>query len=120
MVRVLATSSSIELDSGRLLVSTWELLLIVCSSFPGGGRKGRCLVAVSSMMVCPGGHRTLDGMFHHRSSRHENEVGVILDRKGICKIALKVNVAIVPVYAFGHTDIYDIVVDPVGILQFRC
>jgi hypothetical protein len=60
----------------------------------------------------------IDGMFHSRSSGRETEVGVILDRKGICKIALKANVAIVPIYGFGHTGVYDVVVDPFGILQF--
>ena len=57
----------------------------------------------------------IDGMFH---STGQNEVGVILNRKGICKIALKANVAIVPVYGFGHTGIYDVLVDPFGILQY--
>lgn len=58
----------------------------------------------------------IDGMFHSNNSN--NETGAILNRKGICKIALKANVAIVPIYGFGHTEIYDVVVDPFGILQF--
>jgi len=57
----------------------------------------------------------IDGMFH---SRDGHETGAILNRKGICKIALKAGMAIVPIYGFGHTDIYDVVVDPFGILQF--
>jgi len=57
----------------------------------------------------------IDGMFQSSS---QNEIGAILNRKGICKIALKANVAIVPVYGFGHTGIYDVVVDPFGILQY--
>jgi len=59
----------------------------------------------------------IDGMFE--SNRNDNnEVGTILDRKGICKIALKANAALVPVYGFGHTTIYDVVVDPFGILKW--
>ncbi len=57
----------------------------------------------------------IDGMFH---STGHNEVGVIRNRKGICKIALKANVAIVPVYGFGHTGLYDVLVDRFGVLQF--
>jgi len=57
----------------------------------------------------------IGGMFH---SKGNAEKGAILNRKGICKIALKANVAIVPVYGFGHTELYDIFVDPFGILQF--
>lgn len=57
----------------------------------------------------------IDGMFH---SGDGHETGAILNRKGICKIALKADVAIVPIYGFGHTGVYDVVVDPFGILQF--
>lgn len=57
----------------------------------------------------------IDGMFH---STRNNEIGAILNRKGICKIALKAGVAIVPIYGFGHTKLYDVFVDPFGILQF--
>mmetsp|Transcript_8210 Transcript_8210/g.20211 ORF Transcript_8210/g.20211 Transcript_8210/m.20211 type:complete len:408 (-) Transcript_8210:852-2075(-) len=57
----------------------------------------------------------IDGMFH---SNGKDETGAILGRKGICKIALKANVAIVPVYGFGNTKIYHVLVDPFGILQF--
>jgi len=60
----------------------------------------------------------IDGMFQSKQGNKHNEVGAILDRRGICKIALKANVAIVPVYGFGHTDIYDVVVDPFGILRY--
>jgi len=59
----------------------------------------------------------IDGMFHSQAKGH-TEAGAILDRKGICKIALKANATIVPVYGFGHTGVYDVVVDPFGILRF--
>ena len=59
----------------------------------------------------------IDGMFRSSNNKH-NEYGTILHRKGICKIALQSNVAMVPVYGFGHTEIYDIVTDPFGILQW--
>jgi len=58
----------------------------------------------------------IDGMFRTNGSDHE--VAAILDRKGICKIALRANATIVPVYGFGHTEFYDVVVDPFGILEF--
>lgn len=57
----------------------------------------------------------IDGMFH---SNGQDETGAILNRKGICKIALKAGVAIVPIYGFGHTGLYDVYVDPLGILKF--
>jgi hypothetical protein len=70
----------------------------------------------------------IDGMFYTTtgsssssscSSNHiDQEVGTILDRKGICKIALKANATLVPVYCFGHTKLYDVVVDPFGILKW--
>jgi hypothetical protein len=59
----------------------------------------------------------IDGMFESNPNDN-NEVGTILDRKGICKIALKANAALVPVYGFGHTTIYNVVVDPFGILKW--
>merc|ERR1740130_1016073 len=57
----------------------------------------------------------IDGMFH---STNDDEVGAILKRKGIIKIALKAGVPIIPCYGFGHTQLYDIYVDPFGILQY--
>eukprot|EP00322_Chrysochromulina_rotalis_P018503 CAMPEP_0115839044 /NCGR_PEP_ID=MMETSP0287-20121206/6050_1 /TAXON_ID=412157 /ORGANISM="Chrysochromulina rotalis, Strain UIO044" /LENGTH=390 /DNA_ID=CAMNT_0003292607 /DNA_START=8 /DNA_END=1180 /DNA_ORIENTATION=- len=65
----------------------------------------------------------------------EQSVGVVLDgiagmfqagpvekawvrkRKGIVKIALRTGTPIVPVYAFGHTQLWRVVVDPFGILE---
>merc|ERR1712174_103246 len=59
----------------------------------------------------------IDGMFANANGG-DQEVAAINTRKGICKIALKANVAIVPIYGFGHTGIYDVWVDPWGILRF--
>ena len=67
--------------------------------------------------------------------KREESVGVFLDgiagmfqggkerayvkqRKGIVKIALRAGVPIIPVYAFGHTAAYTVMVDPFGILEF--
>mmetsp|Transcript_117766 Transcript_117766/g.366922 ORF Transcript_117766/g.366922 Transcript_117766/m.366922 type:complete len:367 (+) Transcript_117766:47-1147(+) len=65
----------------------------------------------------------------------EQSVGVVLDgiagmfqtgpvekayvkkRKGIVKIALRTGAPLVPVYAFGHTRLWDVVADPFGILE---
>ena len=67
----------------------------------------------------------IDGMFYTTTktksqdpNSHTNEVGAILQRKGIVKIAIKANTPIVPCYGFGHTQLYDIYVDPFGILQW--
>ena len=47
---------------------------------------------------------------------HE-ETAYIRSRKGIIKIALRAGATIVPVYAFGHTALWRVVVDPFGILE---
>jgi hypothetical protein len=52
------------------------------------------------------------GMF-----QSHDEVAHIMARKGIVKIALKAGVPIVPVYGFGHTSLWRVVVDPFGILE---
>ena len=57
-------------------------------------------------------------MFANATNGGDQEVAAINTRKGICKIALRANVAIVPIYGFGHTGIYDVWVDPFGILRF--
>lgn len=57
----------------------------------------------------------IDGMF---SCCPEQEIAAILQRKGIVKIALKAGVPLVPVYGFGHTSLWTIVVDPFGLLQY--
>jgi hypothetical protein len=57
----------------------------------------------------------IDGMF---SCCPEQEMAAIQQRKGIVKIALKAGVPLVPVYGFGHTSLWTIVVDPFGLLQY--
>jgi len=52
------------------------------------------------------------GMFQGR-----DEVAYIRRRKGIVKIALRAGAPLVPCYGFGHTSLYDIVVDPFGVLE---
>ena len=68
-------------------------------------------------------------------SKKEENVGIILDgiagmfqsydekayvkkRKGIVKIALRCGVPLVPVYGFGHTALWKVVVDPFGVLEW--
>ena len=46
-----------------------------------------------------------------------DEIAHINNRKGIIKIALRAGVPIVPVYGFGHTSLWKVVVDPFGILE---
>mmetsp|Transcript_21516 Transcript_21516/g.45273 ORF Transcript_21516/g.45273 Transcript_21516/m.45273 type:complete len:449 (+) Transcript_21516:176-1522(+) len=61
----------------------------------------------------------IEGMFHNTNAANsDTEMGVILNRKGIVKIAIKANAAIVPVYGFGHAMIYDVWVDPFGIMKY--
>ncbi|CAB9514222.1 Diacylglycerol O-acyltransferase 2-like protein 6 [Seminavis robusta] len=55
------------------------------------------------------------GMF--QDSSHKKELAYLKKRKGIVKIALKAGVPIIPVYAFGHTAAYSVLVDPFGILE---
>eukprot|EP00964_Phaeocystis_antarctica_P128617 scaffold92411_cov69-Phaeocystis_antarctica.AAC.3 len=40
-----------------------------------------------------------------------------MKRKGIVKIALRKGAPLVPAYCFGHTELWTIVTDPLGILQ---
>jgi len=47
----------------------------------------------------------------------KTERAYVKQRKGIVKIALRSGVPIVPVYAFGHTAAYSVLVDPFGILE---
>lgn len=68
-------------------------------------------------------------------TKKEESVGVFLDgiagmfqgskeraylkqRKGIVKIALRAGAPIIPVYGFGHTSAYTVLVDPFGIMEF--
>mmetsp|Transcript_13901 Transcript_13901/g.27456 ORF Transcript_13901/g.27456 Transcript_13901/m.27456 type:complete len:388 (-) Transcript_13901:77-1240(-) len=40
------------------------------------------------------------------------------NRKAIVAIALQAGVPIIPVYVYGHTGLYDVVVDPFGVLKY--
>ena len=57
------------------------------------------------------------GMFQQSKSTTE-ELCFIKQRKGIIKIALRAGVPIVPVYGFGHTSMYKVLLDPFGILEY--
>jgi len=54
------------------------------------------------------------GMFQQSS---KEEKAYLKKRLGIIKIALRSGAPIVPVYGFGHTDMYTVVVDPLGVLE---
>ena len=56
------------------------------------------------------------GMFND-SDDDKDERGFVMNRKGIVKIALKAGVTIVPVYQFGVTSLWTILVDPFGIME---
>jgi 1-acyl-sn-glycerol-3-phosphate acyltransferase len=47
----------------------------------------------------------------------QEELAYVKKRKGIIKIALKAGAPIIPVYAFGHTSLYSVLVDPFNILK---
>jgi Diacylglycerol acyltransferase len=57
------------------------------------------------------------GMFSSNNKAPNVETAFLKQRKGIVKIALKAGVPIVPVYGFGHTSLYTVCVDPMGILE---
>ena len=59
----------------------------------------------------------IDGMFKNLDPNSNEEIGTVLTRKGIIKIALKAGTPIIPVYGFGHISMYTVWVDPFGILQ---
>ncbi|KAL3799633.1 hypothetical protein ACHAWO_008949 [Cyclotella atomus] len=52
------------------------------------------------------------GMF-----QSHDEMAYVKKRKGIVKIALRCGVPLVPVYGFGHTSLWKVVVDPFGFLE---
>ena len=56
----------------------------------------------------------INGMFQTSSKQ---EKAYLKERKGIVKIALRSGAPLVPVYGFGHTALYTVLVDPFGLLQ---
>ena len=52
------------------------------------------------------------GMFYPGGSKEET--AFVKQRKGIIKIALRAGATVVPVYGFGHTDLWTILADPFG------
>mmetsp|Transcript_6696 Transcript_6696/g.10201 ORF Transcript_6696/g.10201 Transcript_6696/m.10201 type:complete len:383 (-) Transcript_6696:66-1214(-) len=60
----------------------------------------------------------LDGIAGMFQTQRDEEVATLKARKGIVKIALRAGVPIIPVYGFGHTALYTIMVDPFGIMEF--
>ena len=57
------------------------------------------------------------GMFNDGDHTQATERGHVLSRKGIVKVALKAGVPIIPVYAFGATSLWSILVDPFRMLE---
>jgi hypothetical protein len=55
------------------------------------------------------------GMFHQSQTE---EMAYLQSRKAIVKVALRAGAPLVPVYGFGHTSLYTVVVDPFGILEY--
>lgn len=59
----------------------------------------------------------LDGIAGMFQGNQKDEIAHIKSRKGIVKIALRAGATIVPVYGFGHTSAYSVVVDPLKFLE---
>lgn len=59
----------------------------------------------------------LDGIAGMFQTHHNEETAYLKSRKGVIKIALRAGATIVPVYGFGHTSLYTVMVDPFGILE---
>eukprot|EP00434_Breviolum_minutum_P019144 symbB.v1.2.016873.t3/scaffold1300.1/size126151/10 len=55
------------------------------------------------------------GMF--QATTHRQEVAYLLKRKGIVKIALQSGASLVPVYGFGHSELWTKLLDPFGFLE---
>jgi 1-acyl-sn-glycerol-3-phosphate acyltransferase len=58
----------------------------------------------------------LDGIAGMFQAANE-EIAHVKARKGIVKIALRAGAPIVPVYGFGHTKLWTVIVDPLGVLE---
>lgn len=62
-------------------------------------------------------HIVLDGIAGMFQKDKRVELGSVMDKKGIVSIALKSGVPLVPVFGFGHSELWRIFVDPFGILE---
>lgn len=60
----------------------------------------------------------LDGIAGMFQAQGKEEVAYLKTRKGIVKIALRAGAPLVPVYGFGHTALYTVIVDPFGLLEW--
>ena len=59
----------------------------------------------------------LDGIAGMFQRDKQEEIAYVKARKGIVKIALTTGTPLVPVFGFGHSELWRIVVDPFGILE---
>lgn len=59
----------------------------------------------------------LDGIAGMFQNDPAVEKGCVVERKGIVKIALTTGTPMVPVYGFGHSRLWRILVDPFGLLE---
>jgi hypothetical protein len=59
----------------------------------------------------------LDGIAGMFQSHVNEETAYLKSRKGVIKVAMRAGAKIVPVYGFGHTALWTVVVDPFGLLE---
>lgn len=59
----------------------------------------------------------LDGIAGMFQKSGTQELGYVLARKGVVKIALSTGTPLVPVFGFGHSQLWRVLVDPFGILE---
>jgi 1-acyl-sn-glycerol-3-phosphate acyltransferase len=59
----------------------------------------------------------LDGIAGMFQTHANEETAYVKSRKGVIKIAMRAGAKIVPVYAFGHTSLWTVIVDPMGVME---
>jgi len=59
----------------------------------------------------------LDGIAGMFQSDPTTELGWVKERKGVVKIALTTGTPMVPIFGFGHSQLWRIIVDPFGLLE---